>query len=88
MRVGKLPPGTYTVDGVPCDGGGASEPDGQQKPDANARAEYDKGFQAGFRAVKADCQAKPPQTALPPDQNWTDGYNAGAALAAKTFCGG
>ncbi|MCX5379344.1 hypothetical protein [Streptomyces sp. NBC_00091] len=88
FQINGLPAGTYTVDGVACAGGTPAKPQDQQQPDTNAKAEYDKGYRQGFQAIKANCEAKPPKTALPPDQNWTDGYNAGAALAAKTFCGG
>ncbi|MFJ3880738.1 hypothetical protein ACIPW5_25170 [Streptomyces sp. NPDC090077] len=89
FQLNGLPYGTYTVAGTSCSGGGPAKQGDQQQPNTDAaKTEYDKGYRSGFQAVKDNCQAKPPQTAVPPDQNWTDGYNAGAALAAKTFCGG
>lgn len=50
--------------------------------------QYEKGFKKGFQAVKADCGAKPPNDLRELDPDYQKGYEAGAALAAKTFCGG
>ncbi|GLX17793.1 MULTISPECIES: hypothetical protein [Streptomyces] len=55
---------------------------------ADGDAQYDKGFRKGFQAVKADCGAKPPTGLRELDADYQRGYANGAALAAKTFCGG
>ncbi|MFD9004828.1 hypothetical protein ACFV0T_28375 [Streptomyces sp. NPDC059582] len=44
------------------------------------------GFTAGFKAVKANCQAKEPQGIAPHTATWEKGWNAGAAEAADKFC--
>ncbi|MFE2547847.1 hypothetical protein ACFXGI_04735 [Streptomyces sp. NPDC059355] len=48
----------------------------------------DNGYRTGFEGVKANCSAKQPNTLGEVDPNWQKGYDNGAALAAKTFCGG
>ncbi|MFD9355496.1 hypothetical protein [Streptomyces sp. NPDC060031] len=89
VRVSGLAPGHYTVAGIACTGG--SDPvkkDPGTDAGADAKVQYDKGFQKGFQAVRASCSADPPKTLGEVDPNWQKGYDAGAALAAKTFCGG
>lgn len=51
-------------------------------------AQYDKGFRKGFQAVRADCGAEPPRDLPYLGPDYRKGYEDGAALAAKTFCGG
>ncbi|WP_147420008.1 hypothetical protein [Streptomyces sp. WM6372] len=87
VRVSALAPGHYTVGGVACTGGVAPETQGTGTGE-DAKVQYDKGFQKGFQAIRASCAAKPPQTLGEVDPNWQKGYDSGAALAAKTFCGG
>ncbi|MFD0354989.1 hypothetical protein ACFVHW_14820 [Streptomyces sp. NPDC127110] len=89
VRLSGLTAGHYTVGGVACTGGAAPEGTGTGTDQgADAKAQYDKGFRKGFQAIRADCAAKPPKTLGDVDPNWQKGYDAGAALAAKTFCGG
>lgn len=51
-----------------------------------AQKQYAEGWNAGYAAKKKDCKAQPPQGAVPLDENWKEGFNAGAAEAAKKFC--
>ncbi|MFK0043147.1 hypothetical protein ACIQU4_03420 [Streptomyces sp. NPDC090741] len=89
VRVSALAPGHYTVGGVACTGGAEPAKDGTgTDTGADAKAQYDKGFQKGFQAIRASCTAEPPKTLGQVDPNWQKGYDSGAALAAKTFCGG
>ncbi|WP_405978831.1 hypothetical protein [Streptomyces sp. NBC_00158] len=89
VAIGSVPAGHYTVGGVTCTGGTDPVKTGTDTgTDADAKAQYDKGFQKGFQAIRAQCGAKPPQNLAQVDPNWQKGYDAGAALAAKTFCGG
>ncbi|MFI6149911.1 hypothetical protein [Streptomyces sp. NPDC051109] len=53
----------------------------------STNTEYDKGFKSGFQAIKDNCAAKQPNGLGQTDPNWQSGYDNGAALAAKTFCG-
>ncbi|AZM90909.1 hypothetical protein [Streptomyces sp. W1SF4] len=67
---------------------GARAPEGERVAGADGDAQYDKGFRKGFAAVKADCGAKPPNDLRSLDADYQRGYANGAALAARTFCGG
>ncbi|MFE2552416.1 hypothetical protein ACFXGI_28260 [Streptomyces sp. NPDC059355] len=91
IREGSVPQGHYTVGGVTCAGGkdpvGAGTGTGTDTG-ADAKAQYDKGYQKGFQTIRGSCSAKPPQTLGEVDPSWQKGYDNGAALAAKTFCGG
>ncbi|MGW8784114.1 hypothetical protein ACWGNM_39465 [Streptomyces sp. NPDC055796] len=88
VRIGSLPPGHYTVAGVACTGGKDPVKDGTgTDTGADAKVQYDKGYQKGFQTIRGNCSAKPPQTLGEVDPNWQKGYDNGAALAAKTFCG-
>ncbi|MFE2478351.1 hypothetical protein [Streptomyces sp. NPDC059389] len=90
VRIVELAAGHYTVGGVACTGGAAPVKDGtgtDTDTGADAKAQYDKGFQKGFQAIRGSCSAKPPQTLGEVDPNWQKGYDNGAALATKAFCG-
>ncbi|MFF4097930.1 hypothetical protein [Streptomyces sp. NPDC001903] len=90
VREGSVPQGHYTVGGVACTGGEDPAKEGTgtgTDTGANAKAEYDKGYQKGFQTIRGNCSAKPPQTLGEVDPNWQKGYDNGAALAAKSFCG-
>ncbi|MGE7389637.1 hypothetical protein ACQKM2_29600 [Streptomyces sp. NPDC004126] len=74
---------------VPCAvAAGARAAEGEGPAASDGDAQYDKGFRKGFQAVKADCGAKPPKDLGELDPGYQRGYANGAALAAKTFCGG
>ncbi|MFJ3878648.1 hypothetical protein ACIPW5_14430 [Streptomyces sp. NPDC090077] len=89
VRLSGLPAGHYTVGGVACTGGTAPAQDGTGTgTGADAKARYDSGFRKGFQSIRADCSAKQPNTLGQVDPVWQKGYDAGAALAATTFCGG
>ncbi|WP_405979096.1 hypothetical protein [Streptomyces sp. NBC_00158] len=45
-----------------------------------------KGFADGFKAVKANCQAKLPQGIAPPTATYEKAWKDGAAAAAAQFC--
>ncbi|WP_327133392.1 hypothetical protein OG311_23955 [Streptomyces sp. NBC_01343] len=90
VREGGVPQGHYTVGGVTCTGGKDPVDAGTgtgTDTGADAKAQYDKGFQKGFQTIRGSCSAKPPQTLGEVDPNWQKGYDNGAALAAKSFCG-
>ncbi|MFD8980163.1 hypothetical protein [Streptomyces sp. NPDC059564] len=90
VRVSGLSAGHYTVGGVACTGGQdpATGTGTGTDTGADAKVQYDKGFQKAFQAIRASCTATQPKTLGEVDPNWQKGYDAGAALAAKTFCGG
>ncbi|MFE1554681.1 hypothetical protein ACFW6V_06770 [Streptomyces sp. NPDC058734] len=67
---------------------GARAPEVVRPAGTDGDAQYDKGFRKGFQAVKADCGAEPPNDLRELDPDYQRGYANGAALAAKTFCGG
>ncbi|MEU9314199.1 hypothetical protein [Streptomyces sp. NPDC048256] len=56
---------------------------GEQSQKDEERA---KGFSDGFKAVKANCQAKQPQGIAPRTAEYNKGWDAGAAAAAAKFC--
>ncbi|MFI6145135.1 hypothetical protein [Streptomyces sp. NPDC051109] len=87
IRVPGLLAGHYTVAGTECTGGGAPATKDGTDTGTDAKAEYDKGFQKGFQTIRGNCSAKPPQALNEVDPNWQKGYDNGAALAAKSFCG-
>ncbi|MET8630640.1 hypothetical protein ABZW30_44290 [Kitasatospora sp. NPDC004669] len=68
---------------VDCGTAPATGTTGGQK---NANDQYKRGFRDGFKAIKQDCKSKPPQGLTAVDPNYQKGFDAGAALAAKTFC--
>nr|WSX47909.1 hypothetical protein OG409_02455 [Streptomyces sp. NBC_00974] len=45
-----------------------------------------KGFADGYRAIKNNCQAKPPQGIAPHTETYNNAWNDGAAKAARDFC--
>ncbi|EFL17326.1 hypothetical protein [Streptomyces sp. C] len=84
---------SHAVPGAPAAGSyavaaGARAPEGDRAAGTGGDEQYDKGFRKGFQAVKADCGAKPPNDLRELDADYQRGYANGAALAARTFCGG
>ncbi|MFD8859807.1 hypothetical protein [Streptomyces vinaceus] len=89
VRILELTAGHYTVGGVACTGGAAPEKDASgTDPGKDPKAQYDMGFQKGFQAIRNSCTATQPKTLTEIDPNYQKGYDNGAALAAKRFCGG
>ncbi|MFF0214129.1 hypothetical protein [Streptomyces vinaceus] len=89
VRIVELTAGHYTVGGVACTGGAAPEKDASgTDPGKDPKAQYDMGFQKGFQAIRNSCTATQPKTLTEIDPNYQKGYDNGAALAAKRFCGG
>ncbi|MEV6576801.1 hypothetical protein AB0M92_01390 [Streptomyces sp. NPDC051582] len=91
VRIVELTAGHYTVGGVACTGGADPAKDGTgtgTDTGKDPKAQYDAGFQKGFQAIKNNCTAVMPKTLTQVDPNYQKGYDNGAALAAKTFCGG
>ncbi|MFD7080423.1 hypothetical protein [Streptomyces sp. NPDC059918] len=95
VRIVELTAGHYTVGGVACTGGADPVKDGSgtgtgtgTDTGKDAKAQYDAGFRKGFQTIKDSCGAQQPRTLNQVDPNWQEGYDKGAALAAKRFCGG
>ncbi|MEU6216596.1 hypothetical protein ABZ845_03605 [Streptomyces sp. NPDC047022] len=85
-----LGPGSYTITGdkdgtVKCGRTpGAKTGTGEKK---DAKKQYKKGFSDEFATIRKNCAGKLPQGLTAVDPNYEKGFNDGAALAAKTFCG-
>ncbi|MFD9006111.1 hypothetical protein ACFV0T_35065 [Streptomyces sp. NPDC059582] len=87
FSVGNLKPGHYIArskkDGEVNCGRTPGEKGGKK---SEARAQYAKGFSAGFKLIKKDCKAKPPHGLNKSTKDYEAGFKDGAALAADQFC--